>query len=110
MISVAALSNHGAWWIGLAIALVAALANPVVNVSAPNVRRPLAPAPPITPQVLGPIEQVTAQMWPGVPVIPFLLPGARFDDGVLEMHCAYALRTDGMYNDNEIREVLMAKL
>lgn len=33
-----------------------------------------------------------------------------FDDGVLEMHCAYALRTDGMYGDNEIREVLMAKL
>jgi hypothetical protein len=26
VISVAALSNHGAWWIGLAIALVAALA------------------------------------------------------------------------------------
>ena len=26
MISVAALSNHGAWWIGLVIALVAALA------------------------------------------------------------------------------------
>ena len=33
-----------------------------------------------------------------------------FDAGVLEMHCAYALRTDGMYSDNEIREVLMAKL
>ena len=33
-----------------------------------------------------------------------------FDDGVLEMHCAYALRTDGMYSDNEIREVLMSKL
>jgi hypothetical protein len=32
------------------------------------------------------------------------------DGGVLEMHCAYALRTDGMYGDNEIREVLMAKL
>src|SRR5258708_28932610 len=27
-----------------------------------------------------------------------------FKDGVLEMHCAYALRTDGMYSDNEIRE------
>jgi hypothetical protein len=27
-----------------------------------------------------------------------------FDGGVLEMHCAYALRTDGMFNDNEIRE------
>src|SRR5579871_52888 len=24
-----------------------------------------------------------------------------FHDGVLEMHCAYALRTDGMYGDNE---------
>src|SRR5438128_1431139 len=29
-----------------------------------------------------------------------------FKDGVLEMHCAYALRTDGMYSDNEIRELL----
>ena len=34
----------------------------------------------------------------------------NFDDGLLEMHCAYALRTDGMYSDNEIREVLMSKL
>jgi hypothetical protein len=34
----------------------------------------------------------------------------NFDAGVLEMHCAYALRTDGMYSDNQIREVLMAKL
>jgi hypothetical protein len=29
-----------------------------------------------------------------------------FGNGVLEMHCAYALRTDGMYSDNEIRAVL----
>lgn len=29
-----------------------------------------------------------------------------FSGGVLEMHCAYALRTDGMYGDNEIRQVL----
>jgi hypothetical protein len=33
-----------------------------------------------------------------------------FEGGVLEMHCAYALRTDGMYSDGEIREVLMSKL
>jgi hypothetical protein len=33
-----------------------------------------------------------------------------FDDGVLEMHCAYALRTDGMYSDAEIRDLLMQKL
>jgi hypothetical protein len=29
-----------------------------------------------------------------------------FADGVLEMHCAYALRTDGMFSDGEIRKVL----
>ena len=34
----------------------------------------------------------------------------RFDDGVLEMHCAYALRTDGMFSDNEIRDLLIQKL
>lgn len=33
-----------------------------------------------------------------------------FEDGVLEMHCAYALRTDGMYSDNAIRELLVQKL
>ena len=33
-----------------------------------------------------------------------------FDDGVLEMRCAYALRTDGMYGDAEIRDLLMQKL
>lgn len=33
-----------------------------------------------------------------------------FDGGVLEIHCAYALHTDGMYSDNEIREVLTPKL
>ena len=33
-----------------------------------------------------------------------------FEGGVLEMHCAYAQRTDGMYSDNQIRELLVAKL
>jgi hypothetical protein len=33
-----------------------------------------------------------------------------FDNGVLEMACAYALRTDGMFSDGEIRELLINKL
>lgn len=33
-----------------------------------------------------------------------------FQNGVLEMHCAYALRTEGMYSDSAIREVLMKGL
>ncbi|HEY1756713.1 MAG TPA: hypothetical protein VGG72_15165 [Bryobacteraceae bacterium] len=30
----------------------------------------------------------------------------RFENGTLDMHCAYALRTDGMFNDMEIQRVL----
>ena len=33
-----------------------------------------------------------------------------FEAGVLEMHCAYAQRTDGMFSDGEIRELLTKKL
>lgn len=33
-----------------------------------------------------------------------------FEGGVLEMRCAYALRTDGMFSDGEIRELLTRKL
>jgi len=33
-----------------------------------------------------------------------------FVDGTLEMHCAYALRTEGMRSDGEIREFLLAHL
>lgn len=33
-----------------------------------------------------------------------------FHDGVLEMHCAYALGTSGMIGDGEIRDALLAKL
>jgi hypothetical protein len=33
-----------------------------------------------------------------------------FADGVLDMHCAYALRTDGMFSDGEIQALLMKHL
>jgi len=33
-----------------------------------------------------------------------------FEGGVLEMHCAYALRTEGMFSDGQIRELLLKKL
>ena len=33
-----------------------------------------------------------------------------FEGGVLDMHCAYALRTDGMFSDREIRALLTEKL
>ena len=33
-----------------------------------------------------------------------------FDGGILEMHCAYALRTEGMFSDTEIQRALMTKI
>jgi hypothetical protein len=33
-----------------------------------------------------------------------------FEAGVLDMHCAYALRTEGMFGDGEIRALLLQKL
>ena len=34
------------------------------------------PPPPLTPDILGPIDRVAARMWPGVPVIPTMSTGA----------------------------------
>jgi acetylornithine deacetylase/succinyl-diaminopimelate desuccinylase-like protein len=47
-----------------------------VKVSIPEVRGPIAPPAPLTPKVLKPIETVAHQLWPGVPVVPALEPGA----------------------------------
>jgi hypothetical protein len=33
-----------------------------------------------------------------------------FEAGVLEMHCAYAQHLDGAFSDNQIREILVARL
>ena len=33
-----------------------------------------------------------------------------FEGGILDMQCAYALRTDGMFSDGEIRELLLTRL
>ncbi len=33
-----------------------------------------------------------------------------FENGVLEMHCAYALRTDGLHNEGDIKDLLLQKL
>jgi acetylornithine deacetylase/succinyl-diaminopimelate desuccinylase-like protein len=50
--------------------------DPAVSVTVPEIRGPIATPAPLTPQVLKPVEQVAAELWPGVPVIPTLEPGA----------------------------------
>ncbi len=50
--------------------------DPAVTVSVPEVRGPVAQPAPLTEDVIDPVKAVAHQMWPGVPVIPALEPGA----------------------------------
>lgn len=52
------------------------VADPQVQITLPLPPGPQSPAPPLTPEILGPIERIVAQMWPGVPVIPTISTGA----------------------------------
>ena len=50
--------------------------DPKVSVRIPEVRGPAAVPAPLTPRILKPIEKVAHDLWPGIPVVPALEPGA----------------------------------
>ena len=52
------------------------VADPKVSVTIPEVRGPIATPAPMTPAIMDPIRTVAAKLWPGVPVITVLEPGA----------------------------------
>ena len=52
------------------------IADPAVKITMPETRGPAPPPPPLTPRVLDPVQKLTAQFWPGVPVLPLLQAGA----------------------------------
>jgi acetylornithine deacetylase/succinyl-diaminopimelate desuccinylase-like protein len=52
------------------------VADPKVVVSTLETRGPSSPPPPLTPQILAPVQKLTAEFFPGVPVLPILQPGA----------------------------------
>ena len=56
--------------------LEALVADPEVKVTALETRGPTASPPPLIPAILGPIEKLSAEFWPGVPVLPILQAGA----------------------------------
>jgi len=56
--------------------LVKIVDDPAIAVTIPEVRGPVANPPPLTPQILKPIEKLAHEMWPGIPLIPTLEPGA----------------------------------
>ena len=52
------------------------VADPAVKVTTLETRGPTAAPPPLTPAILAPIEKLTEEFWPGVPVVPILQAGA----------------------------------
>jgi acetylornithine deacetylase/succinyl-diaminopimelate desuccinylase-like protein len=58
------------------------VADPAVKVSVLEIRSTPASTPPLTPQILGPVQKLAAKAFPGVPVLPFLQAGATETDGV----------------------------
>lgn len=56
--------------------LIDAIGNADVKVSLKSPPETPMKPPPLPPSILGPIEQLTEKMWPGVPVIPAMATGA----------------------------------
>jgi acetylornithine deacetylase/succinyl-diaminopimelate desuccinylase-like protein len=56
--------------------LVSIVDDPKVSVRIAEIRGPAALPAPLTPQILKPIEKVAHELWPGIPVVPALEPGA----------------------------------
>ncbi len=57
-------------------ALIAAIADPGVKVTFQSEPEQPGPPPKLTPQIMGPIEQLSRDMFPGVPVVPSQSSGA----------------------------------
>ncbi|MGO9931005.1 MAG: M20/M25/M40 family metallo-hydrolase [Steroidobacteraceae bacterium] len=56
------------------------VSDPAVKVVTLETRGPTSAPPPLTPEILVPLQKLSAQFFPGVPVLPILQPGAT--DGV----------------------------
>jgi len=59
-----------------------------------------APVPPLTPRVLEPARRVAAQIWPGVPLVPTLTPGAT-DGRLLNAAGIPTYGLSGLFHDAE---------
>jgi acetylornithine deacetylase/succinyl-diaminopimelate desuccinylase-like protein len=56
--------------------LIKLVDDPQVAIPPASLHFPPASAPSLTAAVLGPVEEVSKEMWPGVPVVPILQAGA----------------------------------
>jgi acetylornithine deacetylase/succinyl-diaminopimelate desuccinylase-like protein len=78
--------------------------DPAVKITAPDARFPAAPPPAMSAQVLGPLETISQQMWPGVPVVPVLQPGAT-DATFLNAAGIPAFGISGLFIDPDLGRI-----
>jgi acetylornithine deacetylase/succinyl-diaminopimelate desuccinylase-like protein len=52
------------------------IGDPAVKITMPETRGPAPPPPPLTPRIMGPVQKLAAQFWPGLAVLPILQAGA----------------------------------
>lgn len=82
--------------------LVRALADDAIKVTPVNKFFP-SPASPLSSEIMGAVQRVTQEMWPGVPVVPMMSTGAT-DSRYLRAAGIPAYGTSGMFGDvNDVR-------
>jgi acetylornithine deacetylase/succinyl-diaminopimelate desuccinylase-like protein len=75
------------------------VADPEIKVTASDKRSEVPKGPqPLTPEVVKPVEQVAAKMWPGVPVVPIMSAGAT-DGAFLTPAGIPTYGVSGMFGD-----------
>ena len=77
--------------------LVRVFANDKIRISRDGVAVP-SPAPPLSPEIMRPVEEITAQLWPGTPVIPTMLVAAT-DGRFLNNAGIHTYGISGMFHD-----------
>ena len=77
--------------------LARVMANDKISIT-PDGSAVLSPPPPLTPEIMEPVEAITAQMWPGVPVIPAMLVAAT-DGRFLNNAGIHTYGVSGMFRD-----------
>ena len=77
--------------------LVRVLADPEITLT-PIAEATVSPPSPLTPEVLGPIQRLTEEFWPGVPVVPEMSSGAT--DGLFFRNAGIPVYgVDGIFVD-----------
>jgi acetylornithine deacetylase/succinyl-diaminopimelate desuccinylase-like protein len=82
---------------GVRQALATAIADPAIRISAVTAGAP-SPDSPLSPQVMGPVDRVVREMWPGTPVLPIMSPGTS-DSAITRSAGIASYVVDGIFQE-----------